>query len=190
MKSGWIKRVFSQHKGYYEILNLSVNAQQNQVKTAYHVLAKKFHPDSAEGDEEAFKKITEAYEVLKNEEKRAEYNRKIQKPSKTQTSIDPNSVRSSEKDHKRYTSVFQSNSWSGGSFSTNPKSNTEANPELKPSDLIMKMATYSLAAASISFLLYLSYLFITPIEKPSEKLTRPTGLITKLPDRSPAKDLQ
>jgi curved DNA-binding protein len=62
---------------YYKILGVHKNASQEEVKKAYRKLAQKYHPDQAKGDkkeaEEQFKKISEAYAVLSNPEKRKEY---------------------------------------------------------------------------------------------------------------------
>jgi curved DNA-binding protein len=63
------------YKDYYKILNISKNASQKEIKRAYKKLARKFHPDvSKESDAEAkFKEVGEAYEVLKDPEKREAY---------------------------------------------------------------------------------------------------------------------
>ncbi len=65
-------------KDYYKILGVSRNATEEEIKIAYRKLALKYHPDRNPGDkvaEEKFKEINEAYEVLKNPEKRAMYDR-------------------------------------------------------------------------------------------------------------------
>ena len=64
-------------KDYYETLGVARNASQDDVKRAYRRLARKFHPDvSKEADAESrFKEVGEAYEVLKDPEKRAAYDR-------------------------------------------------------------------------------------------------------------------
>lgn len=64
-------------KDYYDILGVSKNATQAEMKSAYRRLAKKYHPDvnHKDGAEQRFKVIGEAYEVLGNEEKRAAYDR-------------------------------------------------------------------------------------------------------------------
>ena len=62
-------------KDYYKILGVAPNADNKAIKTAYRKLARKYHPDVSEhSDAEAqFKEVTEAYEVLKDTTKRAEY---------------------------------------------------------------------------------------------------------------------
>ena len=64
-----------QYKDYYKIMGLARDASQDDVKRAYRKLARKYHPDvSKEKDAEAkFKELGEAYEVLKDLEKRAAY---------------------------------------------------------------------------------------------------------------------
>ncbi len=63
-------------KDYYEILGVDKKASQDELKKAYRKLARKYHPDLNPGDkasENKFKELTEAYEVLNDEKKRAEY---------------------------------------------------------------------------------------------------------------------
>lgn len=66
------------YKDYYAILGVSRDATDKQIKAAYRRLARKYHPDVNPGDkaaEEKFKEISEAYEVLSDKEKRAQYDR-------------------------------------------------------------------------------------------------------------------
>src|ERR1700722_3007624 len=65
-------------KDFYEILGVDRKASAEDMKKAYRQLAVKLHPDKNPGDKEAerrFKEINEAYDVLKDEQKRAAYDR-------------------------------------------------------------------------------------------------------------------
>ena len=64
-----------EYRDYYKILGVARTATADEVKKSYRRLARKFHPDvSKEKDAEArFKEVQEAYEVLKDPEKRAAY---------------------------------------------------------------------------------------------------------------------
>ena len=63
-------------RNYYEVLGVSKDASDGEIKTAYRNLAKKYHPDLNQGNEAAsdkFKEANEAYETLSDSNKRAEY---------------------------------------------------------------------------------------------------------------------
>lgn len=63
-------------RNYYEILGLTRNASSEEIKSAFRKLARRYHPDVNPGDqaaEEKFKDINEAYEVLSDQAKRAQY---------------------------------------------------------------------------------------------------------------------
>ncbi|MBD3299762.1 MAG: molecular chaperone DnaJ [Candidatus Moranbacteria bacterium] len=60
-------------KDYYKILGIEKNASDEEIKKAYRRLAHKYHPDKKEGDAEKFKEINQAYQILSNKEKRAQY---------------------------------------------------------------------------------------------------------------------
>lgn len=65
-------------KDYYEVLGVAKSASSAELKKAYYKLAKQYHPDSNPTDKNAeikFKEINEAYDVLKDEQKRAGYDR-------------------------------------------------------------------------------------------------------------------
>ena len=63
-------------KDFYEVLEVSKNASQEEIKKAYRQQAIKYHPDKNPGDsaaEEKFKQAAEAYEVLSDDQKRSKY---------------------------------------------------------------------------------------------------------------------
>lgn len=64
-----------EYKDYYKILGVAKTASQDEIKAAYRKLARKYHPDvSKEANaEDKFKEVGEAYEVLRDKEKRAQY---------------------------------------------------------------------------------------------------------------------
>ncbi|RIJ41747.1 DnaJ C-terminal domain-containing protein [Pontibacter oryzae] len=65
-----------EYKDYYKILGVDKKASQAEIKKAYRALAKKYHPDKNKDNpqaEEKFKDISEAYEVLGDQEKRQQY---------------------------------------------------------------------------------------------------------------------
>lgn len=64
-----------QYKDYYKILGVSRDASTEEIRKAYRKLAKQYHPDinKSAGAEEKYKEINEAYEVLKDKEKREKY---------------------------------------------------------------------------------------------------------------------
>ena len=65
-------------RDYYDVLGVSKDASESELKKAYRKLAMKYHPDRNPDDKEAeekFKEAAEAYEVLGDEEKRAKYDK-------------------------------------------------------------------------------------------------------------------
>lgn len=66
----------SEKRDYYEVLEVSKNATDDEIKKAYRKLAKKYHPDLNQGDksaEQKFKEVNEAYDVLSDKTKKARY---------------------------------------------------------------------------------------------------------------------
>lgn len=66
-----------QYKDYYKIMGVARDASSDEIKRAYRKLARKYHPDVSKeaGAEERFKEVNEAYEVLRDPDKRAAYDR-------------------------------------------------------------------------------------------------------------------
>src|SRR5688572_1358908 len=65
-------------RDYYEILGVSKGASADEIKKSYRKVAMQFHPDRNPGDkaaEEKFKEAAEAYEILSDQDKRAQYDR-------------------------------------------------------------------------------------------------------------------
>ena len=68
--------VFMAKRDYYEVLGVSKDASDDEIKKAYRKLAIKYHPDKNPGDKEAeakFKEVNEAHDVLSDKQKRARY---------------------------------------------------------------------------------------------------------------------
>ena len=66
----------ARQQDYYEVLGVSRNATEDEIRRAYLKLAHKYHPDKTGGDkaaEDKLKEINAAYDTLKNAEKRAKY---------------------------------------------------------------------------------------------------------------------
>src|ERR1051326_3497772 len=62
-------------KSLYETLGVSKNASQDDIKKAYRKLVREVHPDRNPGNEERFKEVQGAYDVLSDPDKRAQYDR-------------------------------------------------------------------------------------------------------------------
>ena len=68
-------------ENYYDILGVSKDASQDEIRHAYHKLALKHHPDKNGGDDTMFKKINTANETLSDPDKRHEYDNPSQIPN-------------------------------------------------------------------------------------------------------------
>src|SRR4051794_7435518 len=65
------------YRDYYDILGVSRDASEEEIRRAYRKLARQYHPDvnKEPGAEDRFKEVSEAYEVLRDPEKREQYDR-------------------------------------------------------------------------------------------------------------------
>ncbi|MBR3509829.1 MAG: J domain-containing protein [Lachnospiraceae bacterium] len=106
-------------RDYYEILGLKKGAKEQEIKSAYRKLAKKYHPDSNPNDKKAeqyFKEVTEAYNVLSDAEKRRLYDQYGHAAFDGSMGSDPDAF---AKEQERYRSFYQNaqrgqNAWRTG----------------------------------------------------------------------------
>lgn len=61
------------NKNFYDVLGVNKSASADEIKKAYRKLAHQYHPDKGQGNEDKFKEVNEAYQVLSNAEKRGQY---------------------------------------------------------------------------------------------------------------------
>jgi curved DNA-binding protein CbpA len=71
---------------YYDVLNITSSASQDEIKKAYRELAIKYHPDKPDGNESKFKEINDAYEILSDKDKKLQYDNSFNK--KTYINVD------------------------------------------------------------------------------------------------------
>ena len=73
MLSSLTGHIIESMKDYYSILGVQKSATEEDIKGAFRKLAQKYHPDKKGGDEAKFKEVSEAYAILSDQKKRAEY---------------------------------------------------------------------------------------------------------------------
>ena len=67
-------------KDYYKILEVEEQSSEDDIKKSYRTLSKKYHPDVNPDGEAQFKDIAEAYDILGNKDKRAQYDNRKNNP--------------------------------------------------------------------------------------------------------------
>lgn len=86
----------SAKRTYYDVLEVSPSAKQNEIKAAYYRLSMRYHPDknkAGSASSERFQDITTAYDTLSNEALRAQYDEKIGSPHFTRQVRKPTTMR-------------------------------------------------------------------------------------------------
>lgn len=116
-------------KDYYNILGIPINASSEEIKKAYRLLAKKYHPDvnkeNTEFYEEKFKEVSEAYEILNDEERRLKYNKELES-YKSRSSNNYSDYNNYNANNTSYNNYSRNNEDSSTSYSDKNNSNYEA----------------------------------------------------------------
>jgi DnaJ-class molecular chaperone len=86
-------------KDYYDILGLSSDASEEDIKRSYRILAHQYHPDKKDGNEKRFKDINNAYRILSNASSRAEFDQNL-KNAQAKTHFDTEQSAEPSKTHK------------------------------------------------------------------------------------------
>ena len=76
-------------KDYYKILGVDRNASEGDIQKAFRTLAHQYHPDKKGGDVNKFKEVNEAYQILSNQQKRAQYDAGVDPRSAGAGGFDP-----------------------------------------------------------------------------------------------------
>ena len=100
---------------YYEILGVSKDATQDEIKKAYRKLAIQYHPDKNPNGGDKFKEIANAYETIGDENKRKDYNNKLNNPFANQGAgmsyedLEKAMLNSKDKNYEKYLKIRKRN---------------------------------------------------------------------------------
>jgi DnaJ family protein C protein 25 len=73
--------IYCGEENCYDVLNVTRESTKSEISKNYRALARLYHPDQRTGDEELFKRVANAYEILKDEEARRDYDYMLDNPS-------------------------------------------------------------------------------------------------------------
>ena len=170
-------------KNYYKILQVDKDASPEVIKVAYKLLVKKYHPDLKEGEEkkqaeERIKVINDAYDVLSDSAKRAEFDKTLTNdaisPEQYNLIINENINLKKELTYFRnlynkdiYSQPQHTNMYSNYNMNTNDSSNNNVNKTIFNTDLIKNFITEKIKTfiAIVITLLFLFILFNLPFIK-------------------------
>lgn len=169
---------------YYEILGIKKNASQEEIREAYKTLIKKYHPDLYQGDksfaEKKAKEINEAYDVLSDSNKKAEYDLEITpntyndvpKYSYTPPKYDSTYTGNYNKYSSKYSNYYHSNNYTYNSSKYTNSTNTNSNKSFSEKLLA------NLSVVFIVFIVYLAVFIGTILQYKSFIKKRNTTVIT------------
>lgn len=126
-------------KDLYDVLGVSSNASADEIKKAYHKLARQYHPDinKEPGAEDKFKEINSAYEILGDEEKKAQYDRfGVTDDLGGAGGFDFNSFFQNQSGFDPFADIF--NMFTGGGYTTQQDSRAYNRP-MQGADLYQRM---------------------------------------------------
>lgn len=170
-------------KNYYKILQVDKDASPEVIKVAYKLLVKKYHPDLKEGEEkkqaeEKIKAINDAYDILSDSTKRAEFDKTLINdtitPEQYNLIINENINLKKELTYFRnlynkdiYSQPQHTNMYSNYNMNTNDSSNNNVNKTIFNTDLIKNFITEKVKTfiAIVITLLFLFILFNLPFIK-------------------------